>query len=183
MKIYTKTGDAGKTYLIGGKRVFKNDAKVEAYGTVDELLSSLGIVRSLITDADDGNFILAIQKKLMDIASILASDEATMKKLPEITAQDIDTLEREIDKLTASLPVSTYFVIPGENSVESFVHLSRSICRRAERDIVSLLQEEYFVPELLLKYINRLSDYLFTLARKLNNDLGYKDIYWIPEVK
>jgi cob(I)alamin adenosyltransferase len=182
MKIYTKKGDKGETSLAGGKKVPKNHIRVEAYGTVDELISSIGIIRACETDDYYRKFILDIQNRLMNIAAILASEEDTAKQLPEISHEDVAALENEIDKISAELPKLNRFVIPGGNLSESFVHLSRSICRRAERVIVTLSQEGYQVPELLEAYINRLSDFLFTFARKLNKDTENMEL-WIPKIK
>jgi cob(I)alamin adenosyltransferase len=178
MKIYTKKGDRGETSLVGGQRVPKNHIRVEAYGTIDELISAIGIVRAGETDDYYRKLIFEIQNKLMSIAAILASEGDTTKKIPEISSEDIAVLEREIDKITETLPKLNHFVIPGGSASESFVHLSRSICRRAERIIVSLTREGYQVPEFLEAYINRLSDFLFTFARKLNQDAENTDI-WI----
>jgi cob(I)alamin adenosyltransferase len=166
MKVYTKTGDRGETSLVGGKRVAKNHIRVEAYGAIDELVSATGIIRAGETDEYYKQFIFEIQNKLMNIAAILASEGDTTKKLPEITDDDVTALENEIDKITATLPKLNSFVIPGGNLAESFVHLARSICRRAERIIVSLTSGGHHVPEALEAYINRLSDFFFVLDRK-----------------
>jgi cob(I)alamin adenosyltransferase len=182
MKIYTKKGDKGETSLIGGKRVPKNHARVEAYGTVDELISAIGIIRALETDDYYKKFILDIQNNLMNIAAILASEGDTAKKLPEVSGEEIASLENEIDKISETLPKLDHFVIPGGTLPESFAHLSRSICRRAERSIVTLIDEGYPVPEYVETYINRLSDFLFTFARRLNNDAEKAEL-WIPDIK
>jgi cob(I)alamin adenosyltransferase len=182
MKVYTKKGDRGETSLIGGKRAPKNHIRIEAYGTIDELLSAIGIVRACETDDYYGNFIFEIQNKLMDIAAILASEGDVAKKIPEITDRDVVILENEIDRMTATLPKLSNFVIPGKNLPESFAHLARCICRRAERIIVSLTAEGHQVPELVEAYINRLSDFLFTFARRLNRDTKSAEI-WIPKIK
>jgi cob(I)alamin adenosyltransferase len=181
MKVYTKKGDRGETSLIGGKRVAKNHIRVEAYGAIDELISAIGIIRAVETDDYYKDFIFEIQNKLMNIAAILATEGDTVKKLPEITDEDVVALENEIDKITAALPKLNSFVIPGGNLPESFAHLARSICRRAERIIVSLVNEGHYVPEHLEAYINRLSDFLFTFARRLNQDTENSDV-WIPKV-
>jgi cob(I)alamin adenosyltransferase len=185
MKVYTKKGDRGETSLVGGKRVAKNHIRVEAYGAIDELISAIGVVRAGETDDYYKQFILDIQNKLMNIAAILASEGETTKKLPEITGEDIAVLENEIDKITATLPKLNSFVIPGGNLSESFAHLARTICRRAERIIVSLINEGHYVPEYLEAYINRLSDFLFTFARRMNQmteNTGNTEI-WIPKIK
>ncbi|MDR2287349.1 MAG: cob(I)yrinic acid a,c-diamide adenosyltransferase [Prevotellaceae bacterium] len=180
MKIYTKKGDRGETSLIGGKRVPKNHIRVEAYGAIDELISAIGVVRAYETDDYYKKFILEIQNKLMNIAALLASEGDTTKQLPGISDGDIAVLESEIDRITAILPKLNHFVVPGGNLSESFAHLARSICRRAERIIVTLTQEGHQVPEFLEAYINRLSDFLFTFARRLNRDAENMEI-WIPK--
>jgi cob(I)alamin adenosyltransferase len=182
MKIYTKKGDRGETSLVGGKRVPKNHVRVEAYGAIDELISAIGVVRACETDEYYKKFIFEIQNKLMNIAALLASEGDTVKQLPEISAGDVAALETEIDRITNTLPKLSHFVIPGGNVPESFAHLARSICRRAERIIVTLTQEGHYVPESLEAYINRLSDFLFTFARRLNQDSENMEI-WIPKIK
>jgi cob(I)alamin adenosyltransferase len=182
MKIYTKKGDRGETSLIGGKRVPKNHVRVEAYGAIDELISAIGMVRACETDEYYKKFIFEIQNKLMNIAALLASEGEAVKQLPEISSNDVATLENEIDKITVSLPKLNHFVIPGGNLPESFAHLARSICRRSERIIVSLTQEGHQVPELLEAYVNRLSDFLFTYARRMNQETENTEI-WIPKIK
>lgn len=179
MKIYTKKGDGGETSLIGGKRVPKNNIRVEAYGTVDELISALGTVRALEQEADYKDLLLLIQNKLMTIGAILASDGSGTKSLPEIVASDVERLENEIDKITEMLPPLNSFIIPGGNLPEALAHLSRCICRRAERICISLTESETNVPPLLLQYLNRLSDFLFIYARKKDRDLNSKEIAWL----
>ncbi|MDR1593169.1 MAG: cob(I)yrinic acid a,c-diamide adenosyltransferase [Prevotellaceae bacterium] len=182
MKVYTKKGDRGETSLVGGKRVPKNHIRVEAYGAIDELISAIGIVRACETDEYYRKFIFGIQNKLMNIAAILASEGDAVKQLPEISGSDVVELENEIDRITGTLPKLNHFVIPGGNLSESFAHLARSICRRSERIIVALTQEGHYVPESLEAYVNRLSDFLFTFARKLNCDAENQEI-WIPKIK
>ena len=182
MKIYTKKGDGGKTSLVGGTRVSKHHPRVEAYGTVDELISHLGVVRAYCADEYYKKFIFEVQDRLMTCSALLASDGDTAKKLPEIKPDDIAALEAEIDKLDAILPPLRLFVIPGGAPAEAFCHVARSVCRRAERDAVRLAQD-YEVPELAVKYLNRLSDFLFTFARKIDLDAGTNDEVWIPSVQ
>jgi len=182
MKVYTKKGDRGETSLVGGKRVMKNHIRVEAYGAVDELISAIGLIRACEIEDYYKKFILEIQNKLMDAAAILASEGDVVKRLPEISAADVAVLENEIDRITGTLPKLDHFVIPGGNLTESFAHLARTICRRAERVIISLTEEGYLVPEALEAYINRLSDFLFTFARKMDKDLETTEI-WIPKTK
>ncbi|MDR1551881.1 MAG: cob(I)yrinic acid a,c-diamide adenosyltransferase [Prevotellaceae bacterium] len=179
MKIYTKTGDKGITSLIGGTRVPKFHIRVEAYGTVDELISYIGLIRSQKIDLHIIATLHQIQIKLMDIAAIVASDERA-KKLRQITDDDIYLLENEIDKYDAELEPLRYFVLPGGHNCPSFCHIARCICRRAER-LILRVDEEYPVPENVLIYINRLSDYLFILARKLHKDLDIQELLWIPD--
>ena len=165
MKIYTKTGDKGKTSLVGGLRVEKTDIRVEAYGTVDELMSNLAVVRDNTNDNDLQNQIITIQNRLMSIASHLASgDKETCEKMPSITENDIKILESQIDKMDEGIPELSHFILPGGNPLSSLIHVARSVCRRAERNA---LRVEGFADDcpLSVKYINRLSDYLFTLAR------------------
>jgi cob(I)alamin adenosyltransferase len=181
MKVYTKTGDRGETSLVGGKRVAKNHIRVEAYGAIDELISAVGVIRAGETDEHYKQLIFEIQNKLMNIAAILASEGDTAKKMPEITGEDITTLENEIDKITATLPKLNSFVIPGGNLSEAFVHLARSICRRAERTVVSLINGGHHVPEALEAYINRLSDFFFVFARRLNQKAESAEI-WTPKI-
>jgi cob(I)alamin adenosyltransferase len=176
MKIYTKKGDRGETSLIGGKRVPKNHIRVEAYGTVDELISSLGILRAYEQEPYYGEFLLSVQNTLMNISARLAAEGDIVKKLPEISTDEVSALESEIDKITATLPALGAFVIPGGNVPEAFAHLSRCICRRAERIVVAL--QDNSLPEPLLEYINRLSDFLFVYARKQDRDRNTKDTVW-----
>jgi len=183
MKVYTKTGDRGETSLIGGKRVLKNNIRVESYGAIDELISSLGIVRASDIDVYYKDFILNIQDKLMNAASILAAEGDIAKKLPKIDDNDIEILEKEIDRITEKLPLIKYFVLPGGNLPEAYAHMSRSICRRAERVIITMIEREYDVPEVLLRYINRLSDFLFSFARLLDVVHESGDMFWIPETE
>ncbi len=178
MKIYTKTGDKGQTSLIGGKRVPKSHDRIEAYGTVDELLSYIGLLRDMEIGADEKNFLIQIQDRLMICAAILAADcEDCGFKIPEILDSDIRELEQEMDKMDAELEPLASFVLPGGHIAISHCHVARTICRRAER-IVVRLSENFFVPDKLIKYINRLSDYLFVLARKLTKDFKIEEIPW-----
>ena len=183
MKIYTKKGDRGETSLIGGKRVSKSHIRVEAYGTVDELISSLGVLRACEEDTYYGEFLLSVQNILMNISAILAAEEGVAKKLPEILTDEVSVLETEIDKITATLPALGAFVIPGGSLPEAFAHVSRCICRRTERIVVALVEQGNQVPEPLMEYINRLSDFLFIYARKKDLDRKTVDIVWKPDVK
>jgi cob(I)alamin adenosyltransferase len=178
MKIYTKTGDKGTTSLLGGKRVPKDHIRIETYGTVDELIAHLGVVR----DHVKGKFLLEdlvrIQDNLMTCAAILATDPAdTGKKDLKLSPDQIVWLEKKIDEMEENLEPLTHFILPGGHPVVSFVHVARTVCRRAERRIVSL-SETTEVPEVILLYFNRLSDYLFVLSRQLLSNLGGSEIPW-----
>lgn len=182
MKIYTKTGDKGLTSLIGGTRVFKHDLRIEAYGTVDELNSYLGLISCSEISMDDKLLIKEIQDRLFTIGSTLALDtEKSNKKIPDLTVSDIELLEIEIDKVSAYLPTLRYFILPGGSVLASHCHIARCICRRAERHVVGLA-ENNFVDEKVTMYLNRLSDYLFILARKVNFDCNIEENSWIPRV-
>ncbi len=182
MKIYTKTGDEGMTSLIGGKRVAKNSARLESYGTIDELNSFLGMIRSFPMEQEVVDELVEIQSRLFDVGGNLATDpENTQLKVNlGVKEKDIERLERAIDRMDREVPPMTHFVLPGGNEVVSFCHLARTVCRRAERRILDLGQEAE-VDALVLKYVNRLSDYLFILSRKLAHDSGLEEQKWIPE--
>jgi len=190
MKIYTKTGDQGTTSLFGGTRVSKHHIRIESYGTVDELNSYIGLVRDQKIHSHYKEILIEIQNKLFTIGSILATDpeKAVLKSgkerlnIPKISIQDIELLENEIDTMNESLPPMTNFILPGGHQTVSFCHIARSVCRRAERLAVALNDLEPFQPE-TLTYLNRLSDYLFVLARKLSYDQQADEVKWIPEKK
>ena len=181
MKIYTKKGDSGKTSLIGGTRVPKHHLRIESYGTVDELNSYIGLIRDQNIDKKDIEVLLEIQDRLFTIGSHLASDPGKSKMvLPELFEKDITFLENEIDRMDDQLEEMRSFVLPGGNTVVSYSHIARSVCRRTERVAVHL-SEESEVDEKIITYLNRLSDYLFTLSRKLTKDLHAKEIAWVPK--
>ncbi len=188
MKIYTKTGDKGTTALFGGTRVPKHHIRIESYGTVDELNSHLGMLRDQEIDDHSHKMLLKIQDRLFTIGSTLATDpkKATLKNgkerldIPKISAQDIELLEQEIDNMNENLPPMTHFVLPGGHQTVSVCHVARCVCRRAERLATALYELEPF-EESVLQYLNRLSDYLFVLARKLSKDLEANEIPWIPK--
>lgn len=188
MKIYTKTGDKGSTALFGGTRVPKHHIRIDSYGTVDELNSHMGLLRDLIPDSHSQEIIIRIQDRLFTIGSTLATDpeKAVLKSgkerldISKISPGDIELLEQEMDEMNESLPPMTHFVLPGGHQTVSFCHIARCVCRRAERLATALFEIEPF-DEKVLQYLNRLSDYLFVLARKLSNDLQAKEIQWIPE--
>lgn len=180
MKIYTKTGDKGFTSLIGGTKVPKYDLRIESYGTVDELNSYIGLVRDQEISDHHKDILMMIQEKLFVIGAILASDpEKSRMKLPEISMEDVSVLEKEIDAMDEVLPELRHFVLPGGSTTVSFCHIARCVCRKAERFTVHLA-EESVVPGIILVFLNRLSDYLFVLARKLCFDSGISEIKWLP---
>ena len=182
MKIYTKTGDKGETSLIGGTRVPKHHIRIEAYGTVDELNSYIGLVRDQDIDNNAKKILIEIQDRLFTIGSSLASDPVKSKmKLPELTEQDIVLLEKEIDRMNDTLPEMRSFVLPGGHTIVSFCHIARCVCRRAERNTIHLTETETINP-IVIKYLNRLSDYLFVLSRKIANDLGAPETPWNARV-
>ena len=188
MKIYTKTGDKGKTALFGGTKVPKHHIRIESYGTVDELNSHLGLVRDQDIDNHSKSILATIQNKLFTVGAILATDpEKAMLKsgkerlnIPKISNEDIELLEKEMDNMNEALPPMTHFILPGGHQTVSFCHIARCVCRRAERLAAALNDLEPFQPETLM-YLNRLSDYLFVLARKLSKDLQADEVKWIPQ--
>ncbi|WP_298543968.1 cob(I)yrinic acid a,c-diamide adenosyltransferase [uncultured Aquimarina sp.] len=188
MKIYTKTGDKGTTALFGGTRVPKHHIRIDSYGTVDELNSYIGLIRDQRIDELSKNVLINIQDKLFTVGAVLATDpeKAILKSgqkrlnIPTISAEDIVLLETEMDRMNELLPPMTHFVLPGGHQTVSFCHIARCVCRRAERLATALYELEPF-EETTLQYLNRLSDYLFVLARKLSNDLQADEIQWIPK--
>ena len=188
MKIYTKTGDKGKTSLFGGTRVPKHHLRIEAYGTVDELNSYIGLIRDQKIDNNTSKTLLKIQNELFTIGSMLATPpkKETLKSgkkrlgINEISLDEILFLEKEIDAMQKLVPEMTNFILPGGHQTVSFCHIARCVCRRAERLTVQLHEEEP-LNEHVLVYLNRLSDYLFVLARKLTIDNQAKEIAWIPK--
>jgi len=182
MKIYTKTGDKGQTSLIGGTRVAKNHIRIEAYGTVDELNSWIGLIRDQEIKKEYKSLLLEVQDRLFTIGSSLASDPDKSKmKIPDLKEEDITLLEKEIDKMNSELPEMKSFVLPGGHVSVSYCHIARCVCRRAERNTIHL-SENNFVAELVVKYLNRLSDYLFVLSRKLAKDLNAEETAWKPRM-
>jgi len=188
MKIYTKTGDQGTTALYGGTRVSKSNLRIDSYGTVDELNSWMGLLRDQPVDDHTQETIITIQDHLFTIGAILATppEKETLKNgkqrlsIPRVSEDDITMLEQEMDKMEADLPQMTHFILPGGHQSVSFCHITRTVCRRAER-LASELNESTPIDALVLKYLNRLSDYLFMLARKMSHDLGAEEIKWIPK--
>lgn len=182
MKIYTKTGDKGTTALFTGKRVAKHHIRIESYGTIDELNSFLGLVRDQEIDEHTKETLALIQNKLFTVGAILATEpkKENRLKIPRISDDDITFLENEMDQMNEELPEMTHFILPGGHTTVSYCHIARTVCRRAER-MASYLNENEPLPTNLLSYINRLSDYLFVLARKLTKDLQAQEVKWIPE--
>jgi cob(I)alamin adenosyltransferase len=183
LRIYTKTGDKGETSLIGGTRLPKHHIRIEAYGNVDELNSWVGLLRDQAIDANSVKILIETQDRLFTIGSLLASDpeKDTKMKLPEIRESDITLLEKEIDAMEAGLPAMKSFVLPGGHTIVSYCHVARCVCRRAERSVLRLAENEK-VDELVYKYLNRLSDYLFVLSRKLAHDLKAPETPWVARV-
>jgi cob(I)alamin adenosyltransferase len=181
-KIYTKTGDTGETSLIGGVRVPKFHLRIESYGTVDELNSYLGLIIDGLNDNEKAKVLYEIQDRLFTIGSVLASDPVKSKmKIPDVHEADVELLEKEMDRMDADLPELKNFILPGGNIVASHCHVARCICRRAERIVVHLSTETE-VPEIIVRYLNRLSDYLFILSRKVVHDAGAKETVWKPRI-
>jgi cob(I)alamin adenosyltransferase len=179
-KIYTKTGDKGQTSLLGGTRVPKHHVRIEAYGTVDELNSHIGLLRDVIDDNATTQLLIGIQDRLFTIGSHLAADpEKNKMVLPPIDEQDVRTLEQAIDEITAQVPEMKSFVLPGGNIYVSYSHIARCVCRRAERAVLRLSESEK-VDDIHVKYLNRLSDYLFMLSRWLTMKLKAREIPWTP---
>lgn len=182
MKIYTKTGDKGQTSLLGGTRVSKHHIRIDAYGTVDELNSYIGLVRDQKIDLHAKKILSEIQDRLFTIGSTLASDPAKSKvKIPDLKEEDIVLLEEEMDEMNKELPDMKSFILPGGHQIVSFCHITRCVCRRAERKTIALSESSY-VSDLVIKYLNRLSDYLFVLSRKLAMDLKVSEIPWKPRM-
>ncbi|RKR83422.1 cob(I)alamin adenosyltransferase [Mucilaginibacter gracilis] len=182
MKIYTKTGDKGLTSLIGGTRVAKHHLRIESYGTVDELNSYIGLIRD--QDIAPGHKVLLkeVQDRLFTIGASLAADpEKSKMKIPDLRDADVELLEQEIDRMDTELPALRHFILPGGSNAVSFCHIARCVCRRAERLSVHLSEDSY-VNEKVIIYLNRLSDYLFTLSRKIGNEQQVIENEWIPRV-
>lgn len=176
-KIYTKTGDKGETGLFGGKRLPKYHLRIEAYGTVDELNAHLGLVRDSLADEATRDFLKEIQDRLFTIGANLASDPDKAMSTPDLLDTDIEALEQQMDQMDEHLPPLKNFILPGGHPSVSYCHIARTVCRRAERQVVALAANEP-VEEILLRYLNRLSDYLFVLSRKMAQDLGVEEVSW-----
>ena len=183
-KIYTKTGDKGTTSLLGGTKVPKNDIRIETYGTVDELNSWIGLIIDLINTEELTKELREVQDRLFTIGSSLATDaeKEPKMKLPDLKDSDIEFLEKRIDEMTVHLPPMKSFILPGGHTTVSNIHITRCVCRRAERLSVNMQQHELFIDEKVIKYLNRLSDYLFTLARFVSQKLNAAEITWKPRI-
>jgi cob(I)alamin adenosyltransferase len=182
MKIYTKTGDKGYTSLIGGTRVPKHHLRIESYGTVDELNSYIGLIRDQELSDYNKGILKQIQDRLFTIGSLLAADpEKSKMVIPDLYPEDIELLEKEIDRMNELLPELRHFILPGGSNSISYCHIARCVCRRAERLSVHLAKEST-VDEKVNVYLNRLSDYLFTLARLIGHDAKVPENQWIPRI-
>lgn len=187
MKVYTKTGDKGTTALFGGTRVPKHHIRIESYGTVDELNSYIGLIRDQDMNPLYKNILVEIQDRLFTVGAILATppEKEILKNgqqrlnINRISDEDVILLENEIDTMDQTLPPMTHFVLPGGHTTVSYCHIARCVCRRAER-LATQLHEIEVIDEMVLTYLNRLSDYLFVLARKLSHDLHADEVKWIP---
>jgi len=179
-KIYTKTGDKGATSLIGGVRVLKSHIRIESYGTVDELNSYLGMVNDSCGNAEIGEWLREIQDRLFTLGAEMATtpDKEVKMKLPDLHDADVTWLEERIDKMNEVLPEMRSFILPGGNLTASTCHVARCVCRRAERLCVGMQQQEEYVPDLIVRYLNRLSDFLFVLARYISHINGAEELPW-----
>ena len=179
MKIYTRIGDKGNTILLGGTKVPKNDFRIEAYGTIDELICWLGLIHSQDIDRHDKNVIFKLQGLLMTVSSHLADEKKTLVNLAMPDDHDIEWIEREIDRIQESVPPLKSFIIPGGHTTVSYCHVARSISRRAERRMVPVIEKREDIG-ILMKLLNRISDYLFMLGRKVTKDLNCEEKIWNP---
>lgn len=190
MKIYTKTGDKGTTALFGGQRVPKHHIRIEAYGTLDELNACIGLLRDQDIDESTKTLLISIQHNLFSMGAVLATppESETLKngkqrlQIEQTDRSDIEVLEQAIDKMETNLDPMTHFILPGGHPIVSTCHMARTICRRAERRASHLFENEPF-DEVIIQYLNRLSDFLFVLARKLTRDCDAKEVPWIPQKK
>jgi cob(I)alamin adenosyltransferase len=181
MKIYTKTGDQGETSLLGGTRVLKSDRRIETYGTVDELNSFIGLIADLDPDKERTALLRNIQSRMFTIGSSLAAENDRAKDFkPDLEEIDITQLETAIDEMNTVLPSMTNFIIPGGHQLISTTHVARTVCRRAERRVIELAASAD-VEEIVVRYLNRLSDFLFVLARKQGFDMGIDEVPWNPK--
>jgi cob(I)alamin adenosyltransferase len=183
-KIYTKTGDKGTTSLIGGTKISKSHRRIEAYGTVDELNSFIGLSLDHLKAGNIDNVLREVQDRLFTIGSALACDpekEAKLK-IPDLQGDDITLLETEMDKMNETLPSMRSFILPGGHTTVSTLHVARCVCRRAERCCVRLQKKKDEIDPLIIQYLNRLSDYLFVLSRYAAHQLNVEEIPWKPRI-
>jgi cob(I)alamin adenosyltransferase len=180
IKIYTKTGDRGKTSLIGGTKVPKSHIRIESYGTIDELNSFIGLLNDHFKDERSNQSLKEIQDRLFTIGSSLACDpdKEPLMKIPDLKEEDIVFLEKEIDAMNELLPAMKNFILPGGHPAISTAHIARCVCRRAERICVNMQEQDIFVDAVVIKYLNRLSDYLFVLARFIGHKLHVAEVAW-----
>lgn len=185
IRIYTKTGDTGKTALIGGTKVPKSHIRIESYGTVDELNSFIGLLYDNLSDDHMHRVLGEIQDRLFTIGSSLACDpeKEPRMKLPDLKETDIQALEQEIDRMNEQLPAMRSFILPRGHVAVSTAHVARCVCRRAERHCVNMHEQELFIDPLVIKYLNRLSDYLFMLSRWIAHTLKVEEVAWRPRVE
>lgn len=178
LRIYTKTGDKGETALFGGKRVPKSHLRVDAYGTVDELNAFIGLLRDTVEDTQVKDLLATVQHRLFSVGAHLASDPDKKILAPDLLPADISLLENDMDKMDSALPPLRNFILPGGHSAVSTCHICRTVCRRAERLVVGLAQSGATVDDLVVQYLNRLSDWFFVLSRKLAKDLQAEEVIW-----
>ncbi len=184
MKIYTKTGDKGMTSLIGGTKVPKSHLRIESYGTVDELNSWIGLCKDLLTDEQGKKILLEVQDRLFTMGSSLACDpeKEPKMKIPDLKETDITLLEKEMDRMNETVPAMKNFILPGGHPALSNLHIARCVCRRSERCCVRLEQEDKQSEPVIVKYLNRLSDYLFVLSRYTGHQMNVEEIPWKPRI-
>jgi cob(I)alamin adenosyltransferase len=183
MRVYTRTGDKGETSLAGGTRVSKDHVRLEAYGTIDELNSYLGLLQATVPDPGEKTRLTGIQRRVFVVSSHLAVDNTdALMKLPGILEEDITDLEKAMDMLLDQIPALNNFILPAGHATVANCHIARTVCRRAERRMITLSREVAVEP-ILIRYINRLSDYLFVLARKTAFDLGAAEVIWTSDFR
>lgn len=184
-KIYTKTGDQGKTSLIGGTKVPKSHIRIDSYGTVDELNSYIGLISDYLTDDATRKLLKEIQDRLFTVGASLACDpeKEPRMRMPDLKEADVELLEQQIDAMNEVLPAMKHFILPGGHVAVSTAHIARCVCRRAERICVDMQQQEQYIEPLVIKYLNRLSDYLFVLARYIGHLMQVPEIPWVPRTQ